>query len=94
MKITMEEVEHVARLARLTFTEEEKKLYAQQLNTILLYIDKLNELDTKDIEPTSHAIRLKNAFRDDEVKKSISQDRSLWNAPQKDKGSFVVPKVI
>jgi len=94
MKITMEDVEHVARLARLTFTEEEKKLYAQQLSTILLYIDKLNELDTKDIEPTSHAIRLKNAFRDDEVKKSISQDRSLSNAPRKDKGSFVVPKVI
>ncbi|HIC92500.1 MAG TPA: Asp-tRNA(Asn)/Glu-tRNA(Gln) amidotransferase subunit GatC, partial [Syntrophaceae bacterium] len=94
MKITVEEVEHVARLARLTFTEEEKKLYTQQLNTILLYIDKLNELDTKDIEPTSHAIRLKNAFRDDEVKKSISQESSLANAPQKDKGSFVVPKVI
>ena len=94
MKITVEEVEHVAKLARLTFTEQEKKLYAQQLNTILVYIDKLNELDTKDIEPTSHAIRLKNVFRDDKTKKSISQDRSLSNAPQKDKGSFVVPKVI
>jgi len=94
MKITVEEVEHVARLARLTFTEQEKKLYAQQLNTILVYIDKLNELDTKNIEPTSHAIRLKNVFREDRTKKSISQDRSLSNAPQKDKGSFVVPKVI
>jgi len=94
MKITIEDVEHVASLARLTFTEEEKKLYAQQLSTILHYIDKLNELDTKDIEPTSHAIRLKNVFRDDRTKKSISQDRSLSNAPQKDKGSFVVPKVI
>lgn len=94
MKITIEDVEHVASLARLTFTEEEKKLYAQQLSTILHYIDKLNKLDTKDIEPTSHAIRLKNVFRDDRTKKSISQDRSLSNAPQKDKGSFVVPKVI
>lgn len=94
MKITIEDVEHVAELARLTFGEEEKRLFAEQLSTILIYIDKLNELDTKDIEPTSHAIQLTNAFRDDDVKESISQDNSLKNAPQKSKGAFVVPKVI
>lgn len=94
MKITVEEVEHVAKLARLSFTEEEKRLFTEQLNTILLYIDKLNELNTQGVEPTFHAIHVENVFREDEIEKSLPQEVSLNNAPQKDGGAFVVPKVI
>jgi len=94
MKITKEEVVHVAKLARLNLDDEAIEVYTKQLGDILTYMDTLNSVDTKDVPPTSHAIFINNAFREDEIKASVSVKRALANAPQSDDGSFVVPKVI
>lgn len=93
--ITKEEVSHVAHLARLYFNEKEQEKFTSQLNDILMYIEKLNQVDTPpDIEPMTHAISLKNAFRDDVVKESLGRDLALTNAPDKKESCFRVPKVI
>jgi aspartyl-tRNA(Asn)/glutamyl-tRNA(Gln) amidotransferase subunit C len=94
MKITREEVEHVALLARLKFEEEEKERFTTQLNSILAYMEKLGRLDTQGVEPTFHAVAQTNAFRDDAVGPSLPRDLSLSNAPEKDNGFFRVPKII
>ena len=94
MKIRVKDVEYVARLARLTLSDEEKDEFAVQLNEILTYMDKLNELDTKDVEPTSHVIPLKNVFRPDEVRESLPREPFLRNAPEAEKGSYKVPRII
>ena len=94
MKITKEEVEHVAHLARLDFTEEEKEKFTSQLNDILMYVDTLNQIDTTGVEPMSHAIALHNAFRDDRVGESLDSGSSLANAPDARGPFFSVPKVI
>jgi len=94
LKITKEEVAYVAHLARLEFSETEKETFTGQLNDILLYMDKLNEVDTAGVEPLSHAISLNNAFREDEARESLSQERSLANAPDPRGEFFRVPKVI
>ena len=94
MKITKEEVEYVAHLARLDFSEAEKVKFTSQLNNILMYMDKLNEVDTTGIEPMSHAIALQNAFRDDAVEESLGLELSLSNAPDAMGPFFRVPKVI
>ena len=94
MKITGEEVSHVARLAKLALSGDEKAAYTRQLEQILTHIDQLNEVDTKGIEPTSHAIFIENIFREDEVKPSLPLDRALGNAPDQDKAFFRVPKII
>ena len=94
MKITKEEVEHVALLARLKFSESEKELFTTQLNSILEYMEKLGELDTTRIEPTFHAVVRTNVFREDLVKPSLPQELSLSNAPDGDRGFFRVPKII
>lgn len=94
MKITKEEVEHVALLARLTFTEAEKERFTTQLNTILAYMDKLSQLDTSKVKPTFHAVALDNVFREDEVRPSLPRDLTLRNAPDSDGEFFRVPKII
>lgn len=94
MKITKEEVEHVALLARLKFSESEKERFTTQLNSILEYMDKLGQLDTTRVDPTFHAITRRNVFREDSVNPSISQNLSLNNAPDKDRGFFRVPKIF
>lgn len=94
MKITKEEVGRVAALARLSLQEEEKDLYAKQLDQILSYIEKMNELNTDGVEPTSHSMPIKSPMRDDIVKESLSQEDALSNAPDKEKGCFKVPKII
>jgi aspartyl-tRNA(Asn)/glutamyl-tRNA(Gln) amidotransferase subunit C len=93
-KITRDEVLHVAKLARLEFNDREEERLTGQLNSILNYMDKLNELDTTGVAPMTHAIRLQNAFRRDEVHPSLERERALANAPAADGVSFVVPKVI
>ncbi len=93
-KITRQEVRHVALLARLELSEAEEERMTGQLNSILDYMDKLNELETKDIEPTTHAIQLQNVFRADLVQPSLDRKDSLANAPGNDGVNFVVPKVI
>ena len=94
MKLTREQVEHVARLARLELTEEEKDLFTGQLDGILAYVDKLNELDTGSIQPTSHAVPMENAFREDVEALSIGVDNALANAPDRSESFFRVPKAI
>jgi len=94
MKITKEEVVHVASLARLNLDDEAIDLYTKQLGDILTYMDTLNRVDTRDVPPTSHAIFINNVFREDEVKPSVPEERALANAPESEDGSFVVPKVI
>jgi aspartyl-tRNA(Asn)/glutamyl-tRNA(Gln) amidotransferase subunit C len=94
MKITKREVEHVALLARLKFSEAEMERFTLQLNGILEYMEKLKELDTSEVEPTFHAVAQKNVYREDRVLPSIPQDLSLSNAPDGDRGFFRVPKII
>jgi aspartyl-tRNA(Asn)/glutamyl-tRNA(Gln) amidotransferase subunit C len=94
MKITVADVEHVARLARLELAPHEKKLFAGQMDAILGYVEKLKELDTDGIVPTSHAVPLENAFREDGVTPSIGLEKALANAPERAGSFFAVPKVI
>lgn len=94
MAITKEDVEKVAKLAKLKFTEEEKEKFTQQLAQIVSYVEKLKELDTEGVEPTSHVLDIKNVFREDKVKESLSQEEALANAPSKKNSYFSVPKVI
>ncbi|MBI5166177.1 MAG: Asp-tRNA(Asn)/Glu-tRNA(Gln) amidotransferase subunit GatC [candidate division NC10 bacterium] len=94
MKITKREVEHVARLARLELTEEEKERFTRELNSILTYFDKLNELNTEDVEPTSHVIPIVNVFREDEVRPSYPREEVLSNAPEEEEAFFKVPRIL
>lgn len=94
MKITKEEVEHVAHLARLNLREDEKEKFTSQLNDILLYMEILSKVDTTGVEPMTHAITLHNAFRDDVIRESIGRDLALDNAPDEMGDCFRVPKII
>ena len=94
MKITKDEVVYTADLARLNLDENSINRFAEQIGDILEYVDILNSVDTEGITPTSHAVFLSNAFREDEVKESIGADKALANAPEKEDGNFIVPKVI
>ena len=94
MKITREDVEHVALLARLALTEQEIQDYTEQLDSILEYAAMLDRLDTEDVEPTAHAVPLHNVLREDEVRPSIAQEKALKNAPEAEDGFFKVPKIV
>ncbi len=94
MPVTIRDVEHIARLAKLSFSDEEKAKLTEQFNEILSFMEKLNELDTSKVEPLSHVIELKNVFRDDVVSQSIPTEDALKNAPSKTEKFFKVPKVI
>jgi aspartyl-tRNA(Asn)/glutamyl-tRNA(Gln) amidotransferase subunit C len=93
-KINKDEVAYVANLARLTLDEAAVIKFTTQLNDILLYMDKLGEVDTTGVEPMSHAIARKNAFRPDTVAESLPIEASLANAPDARGGCFQVPRVI
>lgn len=94
MKITVADVEYVACLARLDLTDAEKHLFAGQMDSILDYVEKLKELDTEGILPTSHAVPVENAFRPDQTGPSIGIEKALANAPDRAAGFYRVPKVI
>lgn len=91
--ITIKDVEHVAKLARLKLTEEEKEKFTKQLDAIIEHMDKLNEVDTTGIEPMAHAIPSSNVMREDEVKQEFTRDEMLSNAPEEEDGFFKVPKI-
>ena len=93
-KITIKDVEHVARLARLELSAEEKERMRRELDGILSYIDKLRRLDTTGVEPTSHAVPLTNVMRDDVERPSLPQEDMLANAPDRHGELFRVPKII
>ncbi len=88
------DVKYVAHLARISLTAEEEQQFGPQLKNILGYIEKLNQLDVSQIEPTAHAVPLVNVFRKDEVRPSLSNEDALRNAPAKANGLFVVPKIV
>lgn len=94
MSISEQEVRHVAHLARLQLTEEQLRQMTGQLDTILSYVEKLSELDTEGVEPTTHALAASNAFREDRVAPSLPRQEALANAPQHNDESFIVPRVI
>ena len=93
-KITMQEVEQVARLARLALSDAEKESMRRELDGILSYIDKLRALDTEGVPPTSHAVPMTNVMREDEPRESFPQDLMLANAPDRSGEFFRVPKII
>ena len=93
-QFTREQVRHVALPSRLEFTDEQADAFADQLGRILEYVDKLNELDTEDVEPTSHALALTNVMREDKNRPSLSNAETLANAPQAEAGCFRVPPII
>jgi len=94
MSVTVKDAEHIAKLANLEFTDEEKEKFTHQLNKILEYMEQMNKLDTSKVTPLSHVIELSNVFRADEVKQSITTEEALKNAPSKTEEFFKVPKVI
>ncbi|HWR72611.1 MAG TPA: Asp-tRNA(Asn)/Glu-tRNA(Gln) amidotransferase subunit GatC [Nitrospirota bacterium] len=94
MKITKQEVEHVAKLARLELSEQESGKLTDQLSNILTYVEKLNELDTTGVEPTAHVLDIRNVMREDVPAASLTQERALANAPEKAAGHYKVPKII
>lgn len=91
MKIS---ADHLSRLARLSLSDEEKVSFGNQLDSIINYMDKLNELETKDVEPTSHVISMSNVFRDDSAEPSLPRDEALRNAPDNTGKFYRVPKII
>jgi aspartyl-tRNA(Asn)/glutamyl-tRNA(Gln) amidotransferase subunit C len=94
MSITIRDVEHVAKLARLDLSEDEKSMFTEQLNAILKYAEKLNALNTDGVEPTSHAMPLSNVMREDEVRPSLPIEKVILNAPDEEDGQFKVPAVL
>jgi aspartyl-tRNA(Asn)/glutamyl-tRNA(Gln) amidotransferase subunit C len=94
MKITMEEILHVAHLARLEIDESAIERLAGQIGNILEYVDQLRQVDTAGVRPTSHALALTNAFREDVEAQHLVREVSLANAPEQEDGNFLVPKVV
>ncbi|AIQ71031.1 Aspartyl/glutamyl-tRNA(Asn/Gln) amidotransferase subunit C [compost metagenome] len=94
MSITVHDVQHVAKLARLHLSPEEEAKLTEQMNAILQYAEKLNELDTENVKPTTHVLQVSNVMRDDVVKESLSQEEALLNAPEDEDGHFKVPAVL
>ncbi len=93
-RITIEEVEHVADLARLEFSSQEKEQFTKELDEILELVSQLEDLDTTGVEPAYNVLELQNVFREDEVKASLPRDEALSNAPESENGAFVVPRII
>jgi aspartyl-tRNA(Asn)/glutamyl-tRNA(Gln) amidotransferase subunit C len=94
MKISKDEVLYVANLARLDIDEAAVEKLTGQIGDILDYVDQLKQVDTSGIQPTSHAVPLTNAFREDLEKPHLDREAALANAPQPEDGFFVVPKVV
>ncbi|MDI3311700.1 MAG: Asp-tRNA(Asn)/Glu-tRNA(Gln) amidotransferase subunit GatC [Thermoanaerobacterium sp.] len=94
MSITKDQVIHVSKLARLKFSDDELEKFSHQLDSIIKYVDKLNELNTDGVEPTAHIVPINNVFREDVVVPSMDREKILMNAKEKEDGCFKVPKII
>jgi len=94
VKITKEQIQHIAVLSRLNLSEEEKDLFGSQLSSILDYMDQLNGLDTRETEPTSHVLSLSNVMRDDILTSSLPGEEALKNAPSRSENFYRVPRII
>lgn len=91
--ITIKDVEHVAKLARLELTEDEKELYTKQLGAVLEYVNQMNEVDTSKIEPMTQVIDFVNVMREDKVVYEQTKEELMKNAPEQENGFFKVPKI-
>ena len=94
MSVTIKDVEHVAALAKLSFSDEEKQKLTKELNEILEYMEQLNQVDTTNVEPLAQVVEQNNVFREDKLKPTLTQEQALRNAPSKTEKFFRVPKVI
>lgn len=94
MNVTKDTINHVAQLARLDFTEKEKKELVFNMEKIISYFDKLDELDTLYVKATEHVVLLNNVFREDKVENSFEREEVLKNTPEKENGCFKVPKIL
>mgnify|MGYP001279975217 FL=1 len=94
MKITKDKVIHVANLARLELDKASMATFANQIGRVIDYIGLLNTVKTEGVKPTTHAIFLTNAFREDEEKNHLNLKKTLSNAPEKEEEHFIVPKII
>ncbi|MFH1612230.1 MAG: Asp-tRNA(Asn)/Glu-tRNA(Gln) amidotransferase subunit GatC [bacterium] len=94
MSISKEQVVHIAKLARLKLTLQEIEEFSKQLSDILLYMEKLNELNTENIKPLSHILPIQNVVREDEEKESLAIEDVLKNAPDKENNFIKVPKIL
>lgn len=93
-RITNEEVEHVAWLAHVELSQEEKKLFTEQFNEILDYFEKIDEVETEDVPPTYRVLDLVNVYREDEAEESMKEKDALRNAPKKERGFFKAPRIV
>lgn len=93
-KIDIEQVRQVAKLSRLDLNENEMAQFASQLSAILEYVEKINQLDTANVEPLAHCLPINNCLRPDEIKPSLGTEKTLSNAPDKDEQFFIVPKIL
>ena len=93
-KIDDAQVRKTAKLARLELSDAEVKEFAGQLSAILDYVERMNQLDTKDVEPLAHCLPISNVLREDIVKESLGTEKTLANAPQRDGAFFKVPKIL
>jgi aspartyl-tRNA(Asn)/glutamyl-tRNA(Gln) amidotransferase subunit C len=94
MAINKDTVKYTANLARIELSDKELEHFTGQLDRILAYVDKLNTLNVSNLEPTSHALEMKNVYREDAVRKSLSAPEAIHNAPDKENNLFKVPKII
>jgi aspartyl-tRNA(Asn)/glutamyl-tRNA(Gln) amidotransferase subunit C len=94
MHITKQDVEYVARLARLALTDTEREAFSHQLSDILTYVEQLNGLETEGVEPTATVLGQANVFREDKPRPSLPVEKAMANAPESADGFFVVPKII
>lgn len=94
MSISIKDVQHVANLARLELSDGEQQQFMEQLNAILKYAEKLNELNTDDVQPTSHVLPIVNVMREDVKKESLPLEKVLLNAPDEEDGQIRVPAVL
>jgi len=92
--IDEQKVRAVAKLSRLDLTDDEVAAFSRQLSAILEYVEKLNELDTTNVEPLAHCLPISNIFREDKIKESLGVEKTLANAPQRDGDFFKVPKIL
>jgi len=93
-KIDQAQVRKVAKLSRLELTEAEVEEFTGQLSAILDYVEKMNDLDTTNVEPLAHCLPISNVFRQDLAKESLGTEKALTNAPQRDGEFFKVPKIL
>ncbi len=93
-EITKEEVEHVAWLAHIELTEEEKLKFTEQFNDILNFFKKIDEAPVEEVPPTLHILDLYNIYREDEVGESLTEEEALSNAPKKERGYFKAPRIV